>query len=441
VVIARRALEGFGARHTALREAMIEVADAARDDAFAAVVLERALAVDFSTDRADLVLALTRRRAALRDPDGEARALARAMREQVRSKDLDARVLALKDARLTGDGELARLEATAEMLGTGSDRAAAAAAWRELGGALWDLSGDRVNTVRAWLRAAKLAPSRGFVTLGIDLARFAGSRYALDTLTGLVEKETDRARAGALAAEAARAALALGEPGRALDLASQAIEKNPQLADALQIAEKGAVQCAREVEMSRLYDGLASRALGRFGRRAAHYRGARFFEQRGDSGLALKHAAQAFHAVPSEGATFFLLKRTAERADDRAQAMRTIVQVADATASPHIRAAWLLRAASLASGDEEGCRLRVDVLLRSVLLEANPGTLAMLADAARDLLRIAPEERESLQMRLSRASRTVTAKADGPEGAHFALRCAQHRRSELHNYEWAFRAI
>jgi tetratricopeptide (TPR) repeat protein len=440
-VLARRALDAFGARYSPLRDAMLEVAEAARDDAFAAVVLERALAVDFSADRADLVRALAMRRATMGDPDGEARALARAMREQVRSPELEARVVALKDMRLTGDGELARLEAMAEMLDAGGDRATAAAAWREYGGALWDLAGDRVRAVRAWLRAAKLAVTRGFVTLGMDLARFAGSRYALDCLASLVENETDRAQAGALASEAARAALALGEPARALDLASLAIERNPSLADALEIAEKGATACAREPEMSRLYDGLAARALGRFARRAAHYRGARFFEQRGDRGLALKHAAQAFFAVPSEGATFAVLKRTAERADDRAQAVRTIVQVADATASPAQRAAWLLRAATLASGDEEGCRLRVDVLLRSVLLSPDLGTLAMLFDAARDLLRVAPEERDSLEMRLGRASRTVTAKVDGPDGARMALRFARLGEQLFDDEDWALRAL
>jgi hypothetical protein len=422
-VLARRALDVFGASRPVVRDAMIEVANAVRDDAFAAVVLERALAVDFSSGRADLVRMLVRRRSALGDADGEARALARAAREGFAEIDLEKSLASLAGARLSGDGEIAQLEATAELLTKKDDAEAAAFAWRQLGAMLWDLAGDRTGALRVWLKAAKLVP-RGFVILGMDLARFAGTRYALDRLAELVDKETNRPRSGALAAEAARAALALGEPGRALDLASVAIERNPRLADALEIAEKGAVSSTRVSEMTRLYDGVAAAALGRFGRRAAHYRGARFFDRRNDPGLALKHAAQAFRAVPSEGAAFVLLRRMAERADDRAQALHTIVQVAEASPSHAARAGWLLRASAVAGDDEEGARLRVDVLLRAAVLAPDLGTLALLEQAVNDLLRVAPEERESLEMRLARAGEMITSKADGPEGARVALRFA-----------------
>jgi tetratricopeptide (TPR) repeat protein len=446
VILARRALDAFGPRQGALREAMLEVADAARDGAFAAIVLERAASVDFSADRAEVLATLARRRAALGDLDGEARALARAMREGVRAPELEARVQALSDGRrgasgLTSDGEIARLEARAEWFARGTDKVAMALAWRELGAALWDLAGDRVGAVRAWLRAAKVAPSRGYTTLGVDLALFAGARYALDCLSELVEKEPDSARSGSIAAEAARAALALDEPARAFELAAIALERNPRHADALEIAERGAVAAAREASMSRLYETLGSRAMGRFGCRAAHYRGARFFEQHGDAGLALKHAALAFCAVPSEGATFHLLKRTADRADDRAEAVRTVMQVADTAKSPVVRAGWLLRAAAIASADEEGCRLKVDVLLRAVLLAPDLGTLSMLTDAAAELLRIAPEEREALQVRLSRVSSTVGSKASGPEGARIALAFALMALDPFDDADWAMTAL
>jgi tetratricopeptide (TPR) repeat protein len=441
VVLARRALDAFGPRPALLREALLDVADAVRDDAFAAVVLERALAVDFSADRTDLVLSLVGRRAALKDADGEARGLARAMREGMQSPELDAAVESLEDRRLRGDGEIARLSARAEWLGARPEKLASALAWRELGGALWDLAGDRVGAVRAWLRAAKIAPHRGYVTLGVDLAEFAGSRYALDCLSELIEKEPDRTRSGAIAAEAARAALALDEPARALELAAIALERSPTHAGALELAERGAVATGREKEMSRLYETLGTRALGRYGCRAAHYRGARFFEQRGDSGLALKHAALAFCAVPSEGATFLMLKRSAERADDRPQAVRTVVQVADAAKSPALRAGWLLRAAALASADEEGGRLKVDVLLRAVLLVPDLGTLSLLTDATRELLRIAPEERPALELRLSRASLTATAKVEGPEGARVALAFVEIGLEPFDDAEWAMRAL
>jgi len=439
-VLARRALDVCGARSPALREAMLEVADIVRDDAFAAVVLERSLAVDFSSDRADLVLMLVRRRKALGDLDGEARALARAAREGLSSTELEECLRDLVGARLSGDGEIARLEATAEVLSAGEDKDKTAAAFRELGAALWDLAGDRTGAVRAWLRAAKLVP-RGFLALGMDLARFAGARYALDCLADLVEKEANPGRAGSLAAEAARAALALGDPERSFALSVLAIDRNPRLADALETAEKGAVTHERVSEMTRLYDAVAGAALGRFGRRAAHYRGARFFDKKFAPGLALKHAANAFQAVPSEGAAFILLKRMAERADDPTQALRTIVQVADATASPAARAGWLLRAAAVAGSDEDGMRMKVDVLLRAGLLSPDIGTLSMLEQATVELLRIAPGEKESIEMRLSRAARTITAKANGPDGARVAVRFAHMGLDLLSDDLMALRAV
>jgi cellulose synthase operon protein C len=291
-----------------------------------------------------------------------------------------------------------------------------------------------------WLRAAKLVP-RGFLLLGMDLARFAGGRYALDCLAELVEKESNRERAGSLAAEAARAALVLGEPERAFALACAAIDNNPRLADALESAERGAVSSGKVPEMTRLYDAVAEAALGRFGRRAAHYRGARFFDNRSDPGLALKHAAQAFTAVPSEGAAFVLLRRMAERADDPTQALRTIVQVADASSSPAVRAGWLLRAAAVAGRDEDGMRVKVDVLLRAALLSPDIGTVSLLEQATAELLRVTPEEKESVEMRLTRAARTIAAKADGPDGARVALRFAHMGLEILEDDAMALHAL
>ena len=441
VVLARRMLDAFGAKSSIIRETIIGVAEAGKDEFLAVLALERALSGSATGERLELFLSLGRKRRAMGDHAGEARVLARALREGIAAAELDKRVVEVPRASLEGDGLLAVLEARAEVLAGGEDRAGAALALRELGAALWDVAGDRIAAVRAWMRAARMAPFRGYVTLGVDLARFAGSRYALDCLSELIEKESDRARAGAIAAEAARAALALEEASRAFDLAAVALDRNPSHADALEIAERSAVAASRAPEMSRVYEALGARALGRFGCRAAHYRGARFFEQRADPGLALKHAALAFCAVPSEGAPFFLLKRTAERADDRAEAVRTVIQVADATKSSGARAAWLLRAATIASADEEGARLKVDVLLRAVLLVPDAGTLTLLVDASRELLRIAPEEREAIQVRLSRASRTVSAKADGPEGARVAIAFASLGLQLFSDADWAWRAL
>ena len=95
------------------------------------------------------------------------------------------------------------------------------------------------------------------------------------------------------------------------------------------------------------------------------------------------------------------------------------------SASAGLRAAWLLRAAAVAANDEEGRRQRVDVLLKAAFLQPNGSTLALLGDAARALLERTPDERPGLQMRFARASRALTERLDGPDGARVALSFAE----------------
>ena len=428
-VIARRALEVYGPKHAAVRDALFDVADRASDDAFAAAVLERWLASGVEArERTQVIDALAGRRAKLGDRDGEARLFARAVHDGLlgphpreRLAALQRRAAVLLGEGVSADGELALMEARAEALSAVDERRAAGTAWRDFGAACWDLADDREGAVRAWLRASRFAMVKGLATFATDLADFGGGTYALEVLAGLAEKESDVKRSGALAAEAARIAASIGDFARAFDLATLGLQRNPMYADGLEVAERAATKTRREAELSALYDNVGARALGRFGRRAAHYRGARFFEQHGDGALALKHAAQAFAAVPTEGATFLLLARTAEHAGDRAHAVRAVEAVAESTKRPAARAAWLLRAATLAGHGDEGARRRVDVLLKAASLSPDLGTLALLADAARELVRLAPEERDVVEMRISRSADKLTAKLEGPDGARIAL--------------------
>src|SRR6185503_16392278 len=92
--------------------------------------------------------------------------------------------------------------------------------------------------------------------------------------------------------------------------------------------------------LDRTYDVLAAAALGCYGRRAAHYRGARQLERRGAVDLAIRHAALCFEAVPSEGTSYVLLTRLAERCGDPTEAVRAVERVAEA-ADPGVRPVWL----------------------------------------------------------------------------------------------------
>ena len=420
-VVARRALDVFGPRIEPLRDAMLDVAARASDAGFAAAVLERWLACGAEgVERPLLLLRLAELYERLGDDEGEARIVARATQEGVSEPEIDRRLARLNERTLGPDAQLWRLRARAERAAPG-DAATASWAWRDLGAALWDLAEDRLGAITAWQRAARLSGERGHATLALDLVAFAGTAFAFEYLARLIETEPDDLHAAAISADVARAALTTGEPDLAFDLAAQGLARSPACADALAVAERAAERTREHPALSALYELIAHRALGRFGRRAAHYRAARFFERRGDHAFALKHAAQAFYAVPSEGSAFQLLARAAERAGDRPQAVRTVERVADGSEHAAVRAAWLLHAASLSGDDEEGVRTKVDVLLRASVAAPNVATLALLRHAAGELLLFEPDEREVLEIRLGRAASAITERLDGPEGARVAL--------------------
>ncbi|MGH7436983.1 MAG: hypothetical protein ACRENE_15020, partial [Polyangiaceae bacterium] len=205
------------------------------------------------------------------------------------------------------------------------------------------------------------------------------------------------------------------------DLASRGVARSPARAEVIELAERAAVDPADRRVLSALYDLVARRALGRFGRRAAHYRGARYFDRSGERDLALKHAAQAFYAVPSEGSSFHFLARTAERAGDRTHAARTVEQVAQRATRPEARAAWLLRAATILGPGEEPGRRKVDMLLAAVVGAPSIETVALLRDAVRDLVRLVPEDKEIVEMRFGRAANAIVGHLEGPDGARVAL--------------------
>ena len=439
--LARRALDVLGPRHAGLRAAIEAVADAAKDGPLRARVVERWIAAGApAAERGPLLLTLAARHAEAGEPEREVGAYVRAARAGVDLSAVRERIESLDAASYSADAELALLEARAELQLDDGRTSSAAAAFRDLGAALWDMADDRPRAVQAWLRAAQLDSERGYATLRRDLSTFADVGYAADCLAELVDREGDRARAGIIATEAARAASEGGAYARAVALARTALERNPSHAEALAIAEDACKHIGRIQEMSPIYDYAARGALGRFGRRAAHHRAARFFETHVPM-LALKHAAQAFIAVPSEGTTLTLLARTADGAQRRGVAVRTVEHVAELARSPTIRAAWLLRAATLAGRDLEGARQRVDLLLKATVLSPAPVTLSMLAVATRELVSLAPDDGEAIAMRLERACDSLAKNLEGPDGARIAITFAEMALDLFSDAAWAWRAI
>ena len=426
VVVARRGLDVFGPRSPPVRAAMLQAATGACDDALMATIFERWLSCEVDrAERQRLLVGLAELYERLEDEEAEARIVVVAMREDLRSPAIDAHADRLAGRPATPDARLWRLEAQAHRLSAGDDFEASALAWRELGAALWVLAADRAGALAAWLRAARTTPSGGHAALAVDVVTFAEPIFAHEYLRQLVDGEKDDLTAASIAADVARAALALGAASMAFDLAARGVARHPASVEALTTAEDCAIETRELAMLSGLYDLIAQRALGRFGRRAAHYRGARFFERIGDGPLTLKHAVQAFAALPCEGSSLQLLSRAAERAGDRTQAMRILEQVASVASRSDLRSAWLIRAAGVAGDTSDGARRRVDVLLQAIFARPSVPTVALLRDAVDKLLKREPDERDAVEMRFRRAALAITEGPDGPEGARIAIACAR----------------
>ncbi len=179
-VVARRTLDVLGPESTPLREAMLDVATRASDNAFAAAIYERWLACGAEgADRAVLYVTLAGLVQRLGDEEAEARVVARAVHEGIVSPELDAHLERLADRPATPDAQLWRMQAKAERLAALGDVDAIVSAWRELGAALWDFADDRERALEAWRRGARAAGPHGYTTLALDLVAFSESEVRI----------------------------------------------------------------------------------------------------------------------------------------------------------------------------------------------------------------------------------------------------------------------
>jgi tetratricopeptide (TPR) repeat protein len=310
---------------------------------------------------------------------------------------------------------------------SGSVQNAAASAFRELGSLLWDLAEDRRGAEAALFRAAELSSHGGIERYARDLFAFAGVDAAIEALSGRANRlhggaDAHKTRASLLI-EAANLASAHGQMERALVAAASAIESDPSRADAVALVEKNAGVEGGLPILDHTYDLLAAAAMGRYGRRAAHYRGARQLERRGSIDLALRHAAACFEAVPADGTAYVLLARLVERAGDPGCAVRALERVA-ASSRPDTHAVWLVRAASLAGKSEEGVRKRLELLLQALIGRPDRTTVDLIGKALRELFVIVHGD-EGVMLRFDGAIRASLAKLDGPDGARAAVGMAR----------------
>jgi tetratricopeptide (TPR) repeat protein len=440
VVVARRALDVFGPRSALMRDAMLAASARAYDDAFAAAIFERWLACGAQgADRRQLFVRLAELYERLADDEAQARTIARALIEDASWPSVDSHLARLDGLTMTPDGQVWRAQARAVRLAATGEGDAATPAWRELGAALWDLAEDREAAVAAWQRATT-GPA-GAATFAVDVVAFAGASVASEILGRFIDSQPDDPTAGALAADLGRTVLSMGEARLALELAGRGLVRSPSCADALEIAETSAERATAYGRLSELYDLVGGRALGRFGRRAAHYRGARFFERQGEHALALKHAAEAFRALPAEGSSLHLLARAADRGGDPARAIELLEQVAAACERPQARAHWLLRAARLFGSGPQVAKRSFELFLGAVVAFPDVDAIAQLGGAARAVLESEPDEREALNMRFARAAAAVTSGLEGPSGARLANAFAAIAIEIFDDAETAFRCV
>jgi hypothetical protein len=440
--LARRALDVLGPSSARLRARLLDFAERASDPGLGIAVLERHLATEAAAPlRAEVLLDLTRRRTDAGDFDGAALELARASHEAsdpaavlAQTAQLESR---MRDAGawLGSDGLTAIAEARAFALEASSaDPGAAATAFRELGSLRWDLGEDTGRAEDAFYRACELHPASGVERYARDMCAFAGVQAAVEALSDRAHAPAPssgsasvaHAKHGAdLLVAAANLASEHAMHDRALRAAVAAIELDPARADAVPLVERSAHVEGGVAALDHAYDRLAAAALGCFGRRAAHYRAARQLEKRGAILAALRHAAACFEAVPSEGTSFVLLTRLAERAGDPTEAVRALEHVAEAS-SVAARPAWLKRAASIAGAGANGARVRFELLLRALNARPDPATVAEVASAARELTHGAADNgSEMVRPRCERAIQAALKRIDGPDGARAAIAMAE----------------
>ncbi|WP_437570208.1 hypothetical protein [Sorangium sp. So ce542] len=448
--LARRSLDVFGPQNPLLRERLLELARRAGDPHLAVTVLERWLAVEMTASHAtELMFMLADCRLDGGDPDGAAQELARAAAAEADPQEVLARAQRIEASALgkglSSDGAIALADAKARAFNAqGGDAAEeAAAAWRELGSLLWDLAEDHRGAEAAFFRASEVAPSGGTERYARDMCEFAGVEAAIDAIVARAAEARgdggaqpaaeesawsgdvgpERRRRASLLIEAANLAHEHGLPERALAAAASAIELDPLRADAVALVEKSADADGGVAVLDKTYRLLADAALGCYGRRAAHYRAARQLERRGAFELALSHAVASFEAVPTEGTSYVLLARLAEHAGEPSEAVRALERVA-ATADPASRNAWLKRAAALTGRTEEGLRLRLDILLRAMVVRPDPAIVEDVGAAIRDLVAFT-EQPEVEAIRFDRAVKASIAKLEGPDGARAGLAMAR----------------
>ncbi len=421
--LAQRVLGAFGVVVAPLVAVLDQIAAQLDDPALRIAVIERLLVTDADCNHGELLCEAAVLHGRRGDGDAAFDALARALDAQAEPGRV-ASIAETLPAPATTDGELRQLYCRAQCaVQSEAGASAAIAALRELGATYWDLAGDRANATVAWQRAAQLDSVMGDETLSRDLIAFAGYADAIGMLRALAA-ERESTQGAHLLLSAAAVALHDGFNTHAIELASAALECDPNVTEALAVLERAVAHDQPQI-LQAAYERVAAAQLGVFGDRALNYRAARQFERRQQHELALDYAVKAFEAVPAEGVAYALMLRLASSVGDDARATRAIRGVAESTTNPRARSHWLEIAARSAGPGVEGVELRAEVLLRAVSVRTEPEAVLRAGEAIAALLRLAPEARERWTADFDTAARALLRSLAGAEDVPAALAVAR----------------
>ncbi|MBI4701476.1 MAG: hypothetical protein HY744_10005 [Deltaproteobacteria bacterium] len=426
-------LEAVGPGDPALDDALRALGAAHAEHPLARALLARLEARPGTgpEERAALLVRAAHDRQRAGDGDGAADLLRRsaalgvAARRETQQELCDslARSLDAAPDEQRSDILLALVQTRAELAGARGQEEAIAS-WRQLGALRWDLADDRLGAEDAFFASCRLDPIRAPEMYAADLFDRAATPEALGLVLArarALPAEEGRL-AGRILAAASRLAWAQSQPEGAAEAALEALRRDPSHTEPLAVLEQAATGPQGLAALGQAYDLLSTSAVGPHGRRAAHYRAARQFEQRGAYDLAWRHAVGALEAVPGEGAVFELVLRLAGACGEHEATARAISRIAVGLDAPK-RALWLRRAAALLPATTEGRDLRYVLLLQAFRAQPAAAELDELESTVRELA-ARHEDDEATRLRLARAVGAVEGRLSGTPGAALAVRLA-----------------
>ncbi|MFW6049989.1 MAG: hypothetical protein ACODAU_02375 [Myxococcota bacterium] len=222
-----------------------------------------------------------------------------------------------------------------------------------------------------------------------------GALVALDEPVRAVEmllSEAERAaapQAGRMCERAvAIAERAAEDPSLALRTAARGLQIAPGSTGLLVAFERLALEVGDVAAARRTYEALADRSMGPHGRRALHYRQARWLERAGDLPAALQAYDRAFALQPGGGIVFQSIDRIATELGEHEPLVRACLTLAERTPSVEHRVALVRKAAELLDRNLGDWRRAFEVLFgcwqrtgRPVLLDPLRGLARKAAGA------------------------------------------------------------